>query len=584
METSKNDFNLAVSEASFMKVLDVDLFQDGLHRNITMLDRLGKEIETIQKSVDGLVAMEEALKGEGGNAIRAFYAECHIPFLQFFQVFQNRFTAVLKQIEAALNALEPDPAGYILEQFLVGEVEEGLQQIAELTETLTNETNSIMDQVADIVGLPYLDDSGVQLGVRDAKIKRDDTVTRLHEFDATQTKALWTIEDDLNTMESWITDIEGLFKEGLTDIHFQADRWGIISSENKLKVDLSLQKATLGALSGKKGLDIQPETMLRTFLASMNPIMFGLNGLIHKPNAFWSPSILAFASMPDKPVSDNQLNKPTMTEEEQLEALYAELAKHPNLANPSNDAPIDTATGDYMFTYEGMRKVLGGNGTGTPDGLAPYAVATFDFYTEDLATMFGPDATGNERLQAAAFTFIKPAKVADIGHDLLKGTKSAGNVKYGEQYTKVNRKKTLKPNIEYTTNEGYKYTTDEDGRIAIAEANLELGKAKRNPYAQRTVGGDDRLSNDDGGHLIASIFKGSGEIDNLVPMNATLNRSEYKTLENTWKKALEEGKEVTIKIKPIYEAQSARPSEFKINYTIDGKKYSDRLTNYPGGK
>lgn len=111
-----------------------------------------------------------------------------------------------------------------------------------------------------------------------------------------------------------------------------------------------------------------------------------------------------------------------------------------------------------------------------------------------------------------------------------------------------------------------------------------MGKAKRNPYAQRTVGGDERLSNDDGGHLIARIFNGSGEIDNLVPMNATLNRSEYKTLENTRKKSLEEGKEVTIKIKHIYEAQSARTSKFKINYTIDGKKYSDRLTNYPGGK
>ncbi|WP_330502589.1 T7SS effector LXG polymorphic toxin [Peribacillus frigoritolerans] len=177
---------------------------------------------------------------------------------------------------------------------------------------------------------------------------------------------------------------------------------------------------------------------------------------------------------------------------------------------------------------------------------------------------------------------VKDRKVEGVsGESVPKGI---DNVRYGEQYTKVNRKKTLKPNVEYTTKEGYKYTTDDNGRIAIAEAKLELGKAKRNPYAQRKVGGDDRLSNDDGGHLIASIFKGSGEIDNLVPMNATLNRSEYKTLENTWKKALVEGKEVTIKVKPIYEAQSARPSEFKINYVIDGKKYSDRLTNYLGGK
>ncbi|MED4976918.1 DNA/RNA non-specific endonuclease [Heyndrickxia faecalis] len=47
------------------------------------------------------------------------------------------------------------------------------------------------------------------------------------------------------------------------------------------------------------------------------------------------------------------------------------------------------------------------------------------------------------------------------------------------------------------------------------EAKLKLGNAKRKPYAQRIVGGEDRLKNDDGGHLIASIFEGSGEINNL---------------------------------------------------------------------
>lgn len=58
-----------------MKVLDVDLLQDGLQRNITMLERLNTEIQTIQRGVEGLVQMEEQLKGEGGNTIRSFYEE-----------------------------------------------------------------------------------------------------------------------------------------------------------------------------------------------------------------------------------------------------------------------------------------------------------------------------------------------------------------------------------------------------------------------------------------------------------------------------------------------------------------------------
>ena len=80
--------------------------------------------------------------------------------------------------------------------------------------------------------------------------------------------------------------------------------------------------------------------------------------------------------------------------------------------------------------------------------------------------------------------------------------------------------------------------------------------------------------------MIASIFKGSGEIDNLVPMNSTLNRSEYKSLENTWKSALQEGKDVTVEVKPIYNSESVRPAKFDIEYTIEGKKYKRSLTNY----
>lgn len=144
-----------------MKVLDVDLFQDGLKRNITMLDRLENEVEAIHHAVEGLVAMDEELKGVGGDAIRAFYAECHLPVLQHLVVSAAGYKQVLQQMQSALDALEPDTSGHIVEQFLVGEVELGLTTIAQLTANLTNESNSIMDQVSDIVALPHLDDSGV---------------------------------------------------------------------------------------------------------------------------------------------------------------------------------------------------------------------------------------------------------------------------------------------------------------------------------------------------------------------------------------------------------------------------------------
>ncbi|MEI4768666.1 LXG domain-containing protein [Psychrobacillus sp. FJAT-51614] len=211
-----------------MKILNVRPFDEGLQRNIQMLSRLEGEMQTIQTAVDGLVALQDSLKGQGGDAIRSFYNDAHLPFLHFFLTFKEEFDRKLKQMGDALSALESNPNGFIRESFLEGEVEEGLTEISQVTSNLTEESNAIMDQVADIVALPHIDDSGVQDGVTNARKKRDDTVTDLHEFDSTQTNALAIIEAAILNMELWLTDIEYLMSEGLTDIQFPSEAWNYV--------------------------------------------------------------------------------------------------------------------------------------------------------------------------------------------------------------------------------------------------------------------------------------------------------------------------------------------------------------------
>jgi predicted ribonuclease toxin of YeeF-YezG toxin-antitoxin module len=160
-------------------------------------------------------------------------------------------------------------------------------------------------------------------------------------------------------------------------------------------------------------------------------------------------------------------------------------------------------------------------------------------------------------------------------------------VKYGDQFTREGRRKVLKPNVQYSSKEGYIYKTDDKGRIVSCEGTLVLGDAKRNNHAQRIVGREDRLPDDDGGHLIASIFKGSGSLDNLVPMNGNLNKGEWKKLENMWSKAL--GKtppeSVSVKINPIYNGNSQRPIKFEIEYKIGESRWRiRRFDNVEGGR
>ena len=152
----------------------------------------------------------------------------------------------------------------------------------------------------------------------------------------------------------------------------------------------------------------------------------------------------------------------------------------------------------------------------------------------------------------------------------------------GQQYAKNGRIKVLKPDITYTSN-GYTYSTDSLGRIKTASGKLKLQEAPRNDYAQSMAGRIDRLSTDQGGHLIGSRFNGSGNLDNLVPMNSNLNQGAWKTMENVWDTALAAGKEVSVNIQAVYQGVSQRPTDFIVEYFIDGVRTIKNFSNVAGG-
>ncbi|MCT2347594.1 T7SS effector LXG polymorphic toxin [Niallia taxi] len=152
-----------------------------------------------------------------------------------------------------------------------------------------------------------------------------------------------------------------------------------------------------------------------------------------------------------------------------------------------------------------------------------------------------------------------------------------------------NGRKELAPNVRYITEENYKYTTDEIGRIVdVNAAELILGKGKRNTAMQVAVGREDRLFDDDGGHLIGTQFRGSGDIDNLLAQNKHINRSggEWYKMETEWANALKEipPKKVSVKIKPVFVETSLRPDSYKVTYEIEGKGiFRKTIENRAGG-
>ncbi|MGC0904360.1 hemagglutinin repeat-containing protein [Pantoea agglomerans] len=140
------------------------------------------------------------------------------------------------------------------------------------------------------------------------------------------------------------------------------------------------------------------------------------------------------------------------------------------------------------------------------------------------------------------------------------------------------------PNTVYKIDGDKTYHTDSLARPIQVEASLSANTKDRNGYQQCKAG---RCGNpgDEGGHLIASIFNGPGEKLNLLPMDGNLNKGAWRSLENTWAKALSEGKDVKVNIQPSYTGNSARPDKFYVEYSINGgRMISETFKNAPGGK
>lgn len=98
MSKKRGKIYIFIERGTSVKVLDVQPFQEGLQRNIETLEGIAQLMQAIEKVMTELVSMNDTWKGEGGDAIRAFYQECHLPFLKFFSVFKNNFVSYIQQI------------------------------------------------------------------------------------------------------------------------------------------------------------------------------------------------------------------------------------------------------------------------------------------------------------------------------------------------------------------------------------------------------------------------------------------------------------------------------------------------------
>ncbi|XP_024081852.1 uncharacterized protein LOC112126648 [Cimex lectularius] len=112
------------------------------------------------------------------------------------------------------------------------------------------------------------------------------------------------------------------------------------------------------------------------------------------------------------------------------------------------------------------------------------------------------------------------------------------------------------------------------GRVEYAEAEIEpkhLDRGTKTNKRVRTYSKDMGYESDDAGHVIARRLGGDGKDEkNIIPQNPSVNRGEWKKIEDlTYAEVKKTGK-VKMQVEPIYSGEkSTRPKS--IYYRISSK-------------
>ena len=193
-------------------------------------------------------------------------------------------------------------------------------------------------------------------------------------------------------------------------------------------------------------------------------------------------------------------------------------------------------------------------------------------------------ARGGKALDTAADVadVAKVGKAADGAADVAKVGQEASGAGKAEAKAADGLYVEAKP----VTKNGYAYSVDDKGRVVKAEGDLTLNKAQgRNQKAQLEAGGSDRLPDDQGGHFIGRRFNGPTDEINHFAQNGNFNQGAYKTLENSWERALNNGQSVRVEVNTTYIGNSLRPDTLTVRQWIDGVPSRPiSFNNVSGGK
>ncbi|WP_163527041.1 T7SS effector LXG polymorphic toxin [Halobacillus ihumii] len=111
-----------------MKVLKVSEALTGIEQSIKKKEKEQEQLLSIREAMHKVIDLEDALKGEGGTAIKEYFKVLHIPVLLLLNQFLDQYIQSLKDIQMNVRNYEAED-GMVREDFITTEVKNGLNKL-----------------------------------------------------------------------------------------------------------------------------------------------------------------------------------------------------------------------------------------------------------------------------------------------------------------------------------------------------------------------------------------------------------------------------------------------------------------------
>ena len=241
-----------------MKILEAKSLLSSIDKTTLGINSLYNQISAIQRAVRDFSALDDALKGSGGTAIRSFYSDGHQPFLIFLFQSLVDYKNVLSDIQAAIESYESHANGFVRQDFLESDVKNGLEHVKKRTIELTADANSILQSVRDLVAVSNIDESEVVDNVRRGNEKVRNMIEELKILDSYSVSRLEQTKDNLKTMKGYISDLDARFSSGGALTNFNVKALQGFTSYGTIMDDIYNREGTESETLNEKTIETMP--------------------------------------------------------------------------------------------------------------------------------------------------------------------------------------------------------------------------------------------------------------------------------------------------------------------------------------